>query len=103
MFVDARAVERRKPDKWRATRAPMRVGGSGARVRAMSHTYRTRVIAGRLLLDEPTTLPDGAEVELIARDILEGATERAAERARLQAFLTESIRLRDAPPHRSAN
>ena len=31
-------------------------------------TIKARVRAGRLVLDEPTDLPDGAEVELLALD-----------------------------------
>ena len=48
---------------------------------------RARVSGGRLLLDEPTSLPDGTVVELVPMDDLDDA-----ERARLLGFLGESIR-----------
>jgi hypothetical protein len=51
---------------------------------------RARVSGGRLLLDEPTSLPDGTVVELVPMDDLDDLD--AAERARLVGFLGESIR-----------
>lgn len=59
-----------------------------------------RVHAGRLVLDEPTTLPEGTEVELLPLD--PGDWLHDADRAALQAALEESQadvsagRLRDA-------
>ena len=61
----------------------------------MSNALRARVRGGRLLLDEPSSLPEGTEVELIpagdipAEDINELYAE---ERASLHGFLTASIR-----------
>ena len=56
------------------------------------HSLKARVQNGRLVLDEPTDLPEGAEVELaIVEDAL---TE--AERARLHAALELSIAQADA-------
>lgn len=51
---------------------------------------RARVKNGRLVLDEPTELPEGAEVEFVpANDIDDLEPD---ERARLHGFLAESIR-----------
>ena len=56
----------------------------------MSNALRARVKGGRLVLDEPSTLPEGTEVELIpANDIDE---LDPTERARLHGFLADSIR-----------
>jgi hypothetical protein len=53
-------------------------GWSGATLVDM--TIKARVRAGRLVLDEPTDLPEGAEVELLPLDPGDwlGETERAA-------------------------
>jgi hypothetical protein len=53
-------------------------------------TLRARVKNGRLVLDEPTQLPEGAEVELVPMDDIDDLDP--AERARLHGFLAESIR-----------
>jgi hypothetical protein len=53
-------------------------------------TLRARVKNGRLVLDEPTTLPEGSEVELVPMDDIDELD--AAERARLHGFLAESIK-----------
>jgi hypothetical protein len=53
-------------------------------------TLRARVRNGRLTLDEPTDLPDGAEVELVPMDDIDELNPE--ERARLHGFLAESIR-----------
>lgn len=53
------------------------------------HPLRARVEKGRLVLDEPTTLPDGTELDLVLdddgddlsdrdRDALHGALDRSA-------------------------
>lgn len=56
----------------------------------MSNALRARVRGGRLVLDEPSSLPEGTEVELIpVGDIDELEPD---ERARLHGFLAESIR-----------
>jgi hypothetical protein len=57
-------------------------------------TLRARVRNGRLVLDEPTELPEGAEVELVPMDDIDDLDP--AERARLHGFLAESI-LRHVP------
>jgi hypothetical protein len=51
-------------------------------------TMTARVHAGRLVLDEPTTLPEGTEVELLPLD--PGDWLDAADRAALHAALAES-------------
>lgn len=56
----------------------------------MSNALRARVKDGRLVLDEPSSLPEGTEVELVALDDIDELD--AAERARLYGFLAESIR-----------
>jgi hypothetical protein len=53
-------------------------------------TLRAHVRNGRLVLDEPTDLPEGAEVELVPMDEIDDLDP--AERARLHGFLAESIR-----------
>ena len=51
-------------------------------------TIKARVHAGRLVLDEPTTLPEGTEVELLALD--PGDWLDDADRAALHAALAQS-------------
>lgn len=50
------------------------------------HALKARVRNGRLVLDEPTNLPEGCEVELIPADELGGE-----ERAELDRSLDEAI------------
>ena len=52
-------------------------------------TLRARVRNGRLVLDEPTSLPEGAEVELLPVNGEDDLDE--AERAALHQSLRESI------------
>ncbi|CAN5884983.1 hypothetical protein BH11MYX4_BH11MYX4_03320 [soil metagenome] len=56
----------------------------------MSNALRARVRGGRLVLDEPSTLPEGTEVELIPADEIDDLDP--VERARLHGFLADSIR-----------
>jgi hypothetical protein len=51
-------------------------------------TIKARVHAGRLVLNEPTTLPEGTEVELLPLD--PGDWLDAADRAALHAALAQS-------------
>jgi hypothetical protein len=51
-------------------------------------TIKARVHAGRLVLDEPTTLPEGTEVELLPLD--PGDWLDDADRAALHAALADS-------------
>lgn len=51
-------------------------------------TIKARVTAGRLVVDEPTDLPEGTEVELLALD--PGDWLDDADRAALHAALDES-------------
>jgi len=51
-------------------------------------TIKAKVRAGRLVVDEPTDLPDGAEVELLPLD--PGDWLDDADRAALHAALRES-------------
>jgi hypothetical protein len=53
-------------------------------------TVRARVKNGRLVLDEPTELPEGTEVELLAVDEIDELDPD--EQAKLYGFLAESIR-----------
>lgn len=53
-------------------------------------TLRAHVKKGRLMLDEPTTRPEGSEVELVPMDEIDELDP--AERARLHGFLADSIR-----------
>lgn len=54
----------------------------------MTLTLRAKVRSGRLLLDEPSDLPEGAEVELVA--VREGDGLDAGDLRRLHEQLTES-------------
>ncbi len=51
-------------------------------------TIKARVSAGRLIVDEPTDLPDGAELELLPLDPGDWLDE--ADRAALHKALRES-------------
>lgn len=51
-------------------------------------TIKARVTAGRLVVDEPTDLPEGTEVELLALDPGDWLDE--ADRAALDSALDES-------------
>lgn len=61
---------------------------------------RARVEKGRLVLDEPTTLPDGIVVELVADD--EGDDLTDAERRALHDALSISWKSAEAGPLRPA-
>jgi hypothetical protein len=54
----------------------------------MQHALKARVRNGRLVLDEPTDLPEGAEVELVPADSDDLTPE---EREELHNGLRESI------------
>ena len=54
----------------------------------MTLTLKARVRGGRLLLDEPTELPDGSEVDLVLAD--DGDELADDDRARLHASLQRS-------------
>ncbi|MCL2725292.1 MAG: hypothetical protein FWD69_12745 [Polyangiaceae bacterium] len=56
----------------------------------MSNTLCACVRGGRLVLDEPSSLPEGTKVELIPAEDLDDLDP--VERARLHGFLVESIR-----------
>ncbi len=53
-------------------------------------SVRGHVKNGRLLVDEPTGLPEGTEVELVAADDVDELPPE--ERAKLFGFIAESIR-----------
>ena len=54
------------------------------------HTRKVQVKNGRLVLDEPTDLPDGAEVEVLVIDDEVTAEERTALHASLDRALDDS-------------
>jgi hypothetical protein len=54
------------------------------------HARKIRVKGGRLILDEPTDLPDGAEVEVLVIDDELTAEERAQLHASLDRALDDS-------------
>ena len=58
------------------------------------HALKARVENGRLKLDEPTSLPEGAEVSLVLADEWDELGE--AERAALHEALEESIKEAEA-------
>lgn len=62
---------------------------------------RARVEKGRLVLDEPTTLPEGTVVDLVADD--EGDDLTNAERRALHEALLSSSRAADAGRLRPAS
>jgi hypothetical protein len=62
---------------------------------------RARVEKGRLVLDEPTTLPEGTVLDLVADD--EGDDLTDAERRALHEALASSWRSADAGRLRSAS
>ncbi|MFL5262008.1 MAG: hypothetical protein ACJ79R_20980 [Anaeromyxobacteraceae bacterium] len=55
----------------------------------MEDSMKARAQNGRLLMDEPTDLPDGVEVEV---EVVVGGDMSPEELARLQALLDESER-----------
>jgi hypothetical protein len=54
------------------------------------HARKIQVKNGRLILDEPTNLPDGAEVEVLVMDDELTAEERAELHASLDRALEDS-------------
>lgn len=62
---------------------------------------RARVEKGRLVLDQPTTLPEGTVVDLVADD--EGDDLTDAERRALHEALSSSCRSADAGRLRPAS
>lgn len=54
------------------------------------HALKLKVTNGRLVLDEPTDLPDGAEEEVLVIDDEQRADERAALHASLDRALDDS-------------
>jgi hypothetical protein len=54
------------------------------------HARKVQVANGRLVLDEPTDLPDGAEVEIVVLDDELSAEERAELHASLDRALEDS-------------
>lgn len=54
------------------------------------HARRLQVTNGRLVLDEPTDLPDGAEVEVVVIDDELSAEQRAELHASLDRALDDS-------------
>ena len=53
-------------------------------------SLRAHVKSGRLVLDEPTELPEGTEVELVPVEEIDGMGD--VEREQLFGFLEKSIR-----------
>jgi hypothetical protein len=54
----------------------------------MMSTIRARVRNGRLIVDEPTSLPEGTELDLVVDDAGDGLDE--SERAALDAAITRA-------------
>lgn len=54
----------------------------------MMSSIRARVRNGRLIVDEPTSLPEGTELDLVVDDAGDGLDE--AERAELDAAITRA-------------
>jgi hypothetical protein len=66
----------------------------------MMSTIRARVRNGRLIVDEPTSLPEGAELDLVFDDAGDDLDE--AERAALDAAITRAWASVQAGEGRSA-
>ena len=66
----------------------------------MMSTIRARVRNGRLIVDEPTSLPEGAELDLVLDDAGDDLDE--AERAALDASITRAWASVQAGEGRSA-
>jgi hypothetical protein len=66
----------------------------------MTSTIRARVRNGRLIVDEPTSLPEGAELDLVFDDAGDDLDE--AERAALDAAITRAWASVQAGEGRSA-
>jgi hypothetical protein len=66
----------------------------------MMSTIRARVRNGRLIVDEPTSLPEGAELDLVLDDAGDDLDE--AERAVLDASITRAWASVQAGEGRSA-
>ena len=62
---------------------------------------RARAIKGRLVLDEPTTLPDGTVVDLVADDQGDDLTDE--ERRALHDALSASWNAAESKDHRPAS
>ena len=71
-----------------ATRRVQRLLGGSPGVTLFRMTIKARVNAGRLVVDEPTDLPDGTELELLPLDPGDWLGE--ADRAALHKALRES-------------
>jgi hypothetical protein len=56
----------------------------------LMHARKVQVANGRLVLDEPTDLPDGAEVEIVVLDDELSTEERAELHASLDRALEDS-------------
>lgn len=74
-------------------RQPLNPGSNGllgglSSASVLAVTLKARVSAGRLLVDEPTDLPEGTEVELLPLDPGDWLDE--ADRAALHAALRDS-------------
>jgi hypothetical protein len=54
------------------------------------HTLLARVVRGRIILDEPTSLPDGAEVEVVVIDDDLSPAERADLHASIERALDDA-------------
>jgi predicted DNA-binding antitoxin AbrB/MazE fold protein len=67
----------------------VRLGATGAILTAM-RALKARVENGRLKLDEPTDLPDGAELEVVVIDDELSPDERAELHASLDRALDDS-------------
>ena len=72
----------------RSARRLQRLVGRPFRVTLSGMTIKARVNQGRLIVDEPTDLPDGTEVELLPLD--PGDWLDDADRAALHKALRES-------------
>ena len=89
----ARTAQNVRADSSAASYDPFREAFSESatrdRIQGM-HTRKVQVKNGRLVLDEPTDLPDGAEVEVLVIDDEVTAEERTALHASLDRALDDS-------------
>ena len=90
--VASTGVRHAKPVTWQVFAADTCQVSVDARLHRM-HALKTQVKNGRVIVDEPTDLPDGAEVEVL---VIGGDELTADERAELHASLDRALDDSDA-------
>lgn len=98
----ARALESRPSDRSPDTTSNARLPGPAGRLKVSCMSpLQARVETGRLVLDQPTTLPEGTVIDPVADD--EGDDLTDAERRTLHEALSSAVRSADAGRLRPAS